>query len=109
VPIVIDEISNVIPTLPMAFRKWTDQAEKSAYELIALLSPVAKRNLFVQPDGSWMTDSVPERPNPGKPIANGGRFLRISIGLIRFFFICPTRKPNRWIPSKSSFCNFLPV
>ena len=61
VPIVIDEISNVIPTLPMAFCKRTDQAEKIAYELVALLSPVAKRNLFVKPDGSWLTGYIPAK------------------------------------------------
>jgi hypothetical protein len=61
VPIVVDEISNIIPTLPIAFRKRTDQAEKIAYELVALLSPVAKRNLFVKPDGSWLTGYIPAK------------------------------------------------
>ncbi len=59
VPLVVDEINHAIATLPLAFRRLRDNSGKTSYELVALLSPAAERNLFVKPDGSWSSGYVP--------------------------------------------------
>ncbi len=62
VPLVVDEIGKAMLTLPVVFRRKPVSSTNAGYELVALLSPVAKRNLHVKPDGSWLSDLHPRLP-----------------------------------------------
>lgn len=59
VPVVMDEIGNVMMNQPLAFRRQKASSDKLRFELVALLSPVLNRNLFVKPDGSWLSGYIP--------------------------------------------------
>lgn len=54
VPVLLEEISHVIAAQPLIFSRRNDH-----YELHALLSPEPGRNLFVSPDGRWLTGYIP--------------------------------------------------
>lgn len=56
VPVQLEELSHALPTLPLAFRRPTDDGP---FELVALFSLHPARNLFVHPDGRWMGGYVP--------------------------------------------------
>lgn len=73
VPVLLEELSHVITAIPLIFSRTDDR-----YELHALLSPEPGRNLFVSPDGRWLTGYVPAHyrihpfravphPETGKP------------------------------------------
>lgn len=55
VPVVAAELSHVLPFYPLAFLK----APQGGYQLVALLSLKADVNLFVTPQGRWVTPYVP--------------------------------------------------
>lgn len=55
ISLLADEMSQMMPALPLAFKR----REKASYQLVALLSPLVGRNLFVKTDGSWLADYVP--------------------------------------------------
>jgi len=59
VAILAEEIDKVMPVLPLAFRGQKEPSGKNSYELVALLSPIANRNLFLKSDGSWLSGHVP--------------------------------------------------
>ena len=59
VPLVVDEIGKAMLTLPLVFRRKNVSSATIGYELVALLSPLAKRNLHVKPDGGWLSDYIP--------------------------------------------------
>src|SRR5690625_2933177 len=54
VPVLLEEISHITTALPLIFVQRDGQ-----YQLHALLSPEPGRNLFVSPDGRWLTGYVP--------------------------------------------------
>lgn len=50
VPIVYDEVPLAIATMPLAFRRLS----VGRYELVAVMSCDAQRNVFVSPNGQWI-------------------------------------------------------
>lgn len=56
IPIVAAEIDALIPIVPIAFQPNTTE---SGFDLIALLSPLPDRNLFLKPDNTWVAGYVP--------------------------------------------------
>jgi hypothetical protein len=59
VSLLADEMAQMLPALPLAFKRRENAAANAGYQLVALFSPLAGRNLFVKPDGSWLPDYVP--------------------------------------------------
>ena len=53
-PIVAAELAKIIPLMPVAFVRHNDQ-----FQLSALLSFVAGRNMFIGPNGNWLGGYVP--------------------------------------------------
>lgn len=56
VPLLLEELSHALPTLPMAFRR---PQEDGPFELVALFSLHPELNLFVHPEGRWLGGYVP--------------------------------------------------
>ena len=54
VPLVGAELAHAVVTMPIAFT-----AEADRYRLVALLSLVPGKNLFVAPDGKWLGGYIP--------------------------------------------------
>src|ERR1035437_6405534 len=54
VPLVGVELAHAVVTMPIAFT-----AEADRYRLVALLSLVPGKNLFVAPDGKWLGGYIP--------------------------------------------------
>jgi hypothetical protein len=67
-PIVAAEIGKIVPSMPIVFVKYNDQ-----FQLSALLSLTAGRNMFVGPNGNWLGGYVPAaiRSYPFKLIRPG--------------------------------------
>lgn len=59
VPVLLDELPHLIPTMPLAFLQRTTDDGSSRYELVALLSVTPKLNLFVAPNGRWLGGYIP--------------------------------------------------
>jgi len=59
VPLLAEEADQVMPEMSLAFRLQRNPAGKVNYQLVALLSPLAGRNLLVKSDGSWLSGHVP--------------------------------------------------
>src|SRR5690554_3528922 len=54
VPVLLEELPHLIAAVPLIFSRVNER-----YELHALLSPEPGRNLFVSPDGRWLTGYIP--------------------------------------------------
>jgi hypothetical protein len=59
VPVLLDELPHLIPTLPLALIQHKTDDGSSRYELVALLSVTQKLNLFVAPNGRWLGGYIP--------------------------------------------------
>lgn len=59
VPILIEELPHLLPTMPLAFINHTTQDGKSQFTLVALLSIQPGTNLFLHPLGRWLAGYVP--------------------------------------------------
>jgi hypothetical protein len=58
VPLVIQEMQYTMPIAPLAFMPVKTGAD-AGFELVALLSPVPGRNLYLRPDHKWVAGYVP--------------------------------------------------
>jgi len=59
VAVLLDELPQLIPTLPLAFIRPPSDDGSAHFELIALLSLVPGQNLFVAPNGRWLGGYIP--------------------------------------------------
>lgn len=59
VPVLLDELPHLIPTLPLAFLQHATDDGSKRFELVALLSVTPKLNLFVAPNGRWLGGYIP--------------------------------------------------
>lgn len=59
VPVLIEEVPHLLPTMPLAFVNQPDKDGKSEYALVALLSIQPGTNLFLHPLGRWLAGYVP--------------------------------------------------
>lgn len=53
-PVVAQELSKLLPTIPLAFIELGD-----SFQLVALTSLQANTNLYIAPDGSWLGSYIP--------------------------------------------------
>lgn len=58
VAVLLDELPQLIPTLPLAFIRHPSD-DRPRFELMALLSLVPGQNLFVAPNGRWLGGYIP--------------------------------------------------
>lgn len=58
VPLVIQEMQHIMPVVPLAFRP-VRRNNENHFELVALLSPVPGRNLYLRPDDKWVAGYIP--------------------------------------------------
>lgn len=59
VPVLLEEIPHLLPTMPLAFINQPDKQGKAQYVLVALLSIQPGVNLFLHPLGRWLGGYVP--------------------------------------------------
>lgn len=59
VPVLLEEVPHLLPTMPLAFINQPDQDGKARYILVALLSIQPGTNLFLHPLGRWLAGYVP--------------------------------------------------
>ncbi len=59
VPVLLDELPHLIPTLPLAFIQHKTDDGRHHFQLVALLSITPNLNLFVAPNGRWLGGYVP--------------------------------------------------
>lgn len=74
VPLVLGEIEHLIPIAPIAFVRKQMPDRKSGFELVALLSPLPQRNLYLRPNKTWVAGYVPAwiRMHPFRPLRSEG-------------------------------------
>lgn len=84
VPVVVAELSHVLPFYPLAFLK----APQGGYQLVALLSLKANTNLFVTPQGRWVTPYVPSvlRSYPFNLMKNQNGNFVLAVDVASEFF-----------------------
>lgn len=54
VPVLLEELPHVIPTMPLAFLQNPAESASSRYDLVAVLSATPGVNLYITPDGRWL-------------------------------------------------------
>jgi len=60
VPVVAEELGQLLPTLPLAFqRRDADDGAPARFELVAVQSLTPRLNLMVHPDGRWLGGYIP--------------------------------------------------
>ena len=59
VAVMLDELPQLIPTLPLAFIRHPSDDGSARFELMALLTLVPGQNLFVAPNGRWLGGYIP--------------------------------------------------
>lgn len=59
VPVLVEEVPHLLPTMPLAFINQPDQNGQSQFVLVALLSIQPGTNLFLHPTGRWLAGYMP--------------------------------------------------
>jgi hypothetical protein len=57
IPLLLEELPHVLPTITMTFRKHPDHQD--TFEIGALLSVIPGKNLYVAPNGRWIGGYIP--------------------------------------------------
>lgn len=57
-PILIEEIPFILQHMPIAFQK-VEHSDKESYQLVALMSLMPGKNLFILPNGRWLAGYTP--------------------------------------------------
>lgn len=73
VPLAIQEMQHIMPVAPLAFRRVVAAAnDDERYELVALLSPLPGKNLYLKHDQSWVAGYIPAwiRMYPFRPVTS---------------------------------------
>jgi hypothetical protein len=75
VPLVLSEIEHFIPIAPVAFVQHSHPEQGEYFELVGLLSPLPRRNLYLRQDKTWVAGYVPAwiRMYPFRPLQPKGR------------------------------------
>lgn len=83
-PVMIDEIAQILPATPLAFRRVGHAADKALrYQLVAVQSLAPGSNVFVHPDGRWLGRHIPAHyrgyPFRLMPVQGGGFVFSVDV------------------------------